>query len=63
MGDYYAIQPMLPELVKSEEGSQALPKEYSSGDTILGIEDTRKLMEKHNLMIGQEIIEEGEFLR
>lgn len=62
-GDYYAIKPMLPELVKSEETSPPLPKEYSSGDSLLSPDDTRKLLEQHNLMVGQEIKEEGEFLR
>ena len=61
-GDYYAIKPMLPELVKEEEG-QPLTKEYSSADSLMTPEDTRQLLVRHNLMVGQEIIEEGEMLR
>ena len=61
-GDYYAIKPMLPELVK-EEGGDPLPKEYSSGDFPIPLDQTRKLLEKHNLMIGQEIEESEELLR
>ncbi len=62
-GDYYAIKPMLPELVKEEPGGPALAKEYSSGDSLMTVEETRKLLEKFNLMIGQDMVEEGEFLR
>lgn len=62
-GDYYAIKPMLPELIKEEPGLKALHKEYSSGDSLMTLEETRQLLERHNLMVGQEIVEEGEFLR
>ncbi len=61
--EYYAIKPMLPELVKSKETTPPLNKEYSSSDSLLTLDDTRKLLEQYNLMIGQEIKEEGEFLR
>ncbi|MDA8235874.1 MAG: polysaccharide biosynthesis protein [Clostridia bacterium] len=62
-GEYYAIKPMLPELVKEESGVQPLHKEYSSGDSLMTLDETKQLLEFHNLMIGQEIKEEGEFLR
>jgi FlaA1/EpsC-like NDP-sugar epimerase len=62
-GDYYAIKPMLPELIKEEPGLEALHKEYSSGDSLMTLEETRQLLERHNLMVGHEIVEEGEFLR
>jgi FlaA1/EpsC-like NDP-sugar epimerase len=62
-GDYYAIKPMLPELIKEEPGLKALHKEYSSGDSLMTLEETRQLLERHNLMVGREIVEEGEFLR
>jgi FlaA1/EpsC-like NDP-sugar epimerase len=62
-GDYLAIKPMLPEIGKQQTDMKALKKEYSSGDSLMSIEETKKLLEKHNLLIGQEIIEEGEFLR
>jgi FlaA1/EpsC-like NDP-sugar epimerase len=62
-GPYYTIKPMLPELMKEEGGLQALQKEYSSGDSLMTLDQTRKLLERHNLMVGQEIKEEGEFLR
>ncbi len=62
-GQYYAIKPMLPEMVKQGSDGQPLPKEYSSGDSLMTMDETRKLLEKYNLMVGQEIVEEGEFLR
>lgn len=62
-GEYYAIRPMLPELVKGESGIPALQKEYSSSDFLMTLDETRKLLESHNLMVDQEIKEEGEFLR
>jgi len=61
-GDYYAIKPMLPELVGTEE-PPALPKEYSSADDLLSLEETRELLVQHNLLVEEEIKEEGELLR
>ena len=62
-GEYYAIRPMLPELVRIKEAAVALPKEYSSSDSLLSLADTAQLLARYNLMIGQELTEEGEFLR
>ncbi|MFZ3101143.1 MAG: polysaccharide biosynthesis protein [Desulfitobacteriaceae bacterium] len=62
-GDYYAIKPMLPELFIAEPGQQALSKEYSSGDFLMTLEETEALLRKHYLMVGQDYIDEGEFLR
>lgn len=61
-GDYYAIKPMLPEIVK-ESNDVALNKEYSSKDDIMTIQEIRSLIRQYNLMAGQEILEDGEFLR
>ncbi len=60
---YYAIKPMLPELISKEEMLKPLNKEYNSGDSLLSFEETRDMLIKYNLMVGQEIKEEGEFLR
>ncbi len=54
---------MLPELVKDEPHLQALNKAYSSDNSLMTLEETGQLLEKHNLMIGHEIKEDGEFLR
>lgn len=62
-GDYYVIRPMLPELMQELDRSETLKNEYSSKDNILSYEDTVKLLERFNLMLGHELVEEGEFLR
>lgn len=44
-GDYYAIQPMLPELREPNDTESALTSEYSSKDDNLPIEQIRTLLE------------------
>lgn len=61
-GEYYSIQPMLPELVK-EVKKGPLTKEYSSGDELMNMEQTRAYLKEHNLLIDQNFVEDGEFLR
>jgi UDP-glucose 4-epimerase len=49
-GDYFAILPMLPELRRDAAAeANALKAEFSSADTVLDKDSTRKLLEKHNL--------------
>lgn len=62
-GEYYAIKPMLPELVKVEPGQQALSREYSSGDFLMTFKETEQLLHKYHLMVDQDYKETGEFLR
>jgi UDP-glucose 4-epimerase len=62
-GDYYAIQPMLPELTRETGKERPLQKEYSSGDSLMDLDGTRELLRRHNLMVDHELQEEGEFLR
>ena len=50
-GDYYAIHPMLPELV-GENFIPALGGEFSSADNVLNFDDTRSLLKKHKLLSG-----------
>jgi FlaA1/EpsC-like NDP-sugar epimerase len=61
-GDYYVIQPILPELWKDGAGKKALNKEYSSADSLMSLKETRDLLKSYNLMVGQEIQLEGELL-
>lgn len=61
-GEYYAIQPMLPELVK-ELKRGPLTKEYSSGDILMNLTETTAYLKEHNLLIDQNFVEDGEFLR
>lgn len=62
-GEYYAIKPMLPELLHKQPSKPALIKEYSSADSLMTLEETISMLKKHNLMVGKDIQEEGEFLR
>lgn len=64
-GAYYAIQPMLPELRQdSVSESNALVKEYSSGDEVLDLAGTTALLKKHRLMVEDGDPGDGvEFLR
>jgi FlaA1/EpsC-like NDP-sugar epimerase len=51
-GNYYAILPMLPELV-SRDGKtrRALSREFSSGDSVLDLAGTIALLKRHRLMV------------
>lgn len=49
-GNYYAIQPMLPELLDGTKRSRDLISEYSSGDDVLNYEDTLTLLRKNQLL-------------
>jgi FlaA1/EpsC-like NDP-sugar epimerase len=62
-GDYYAIQPMLPELMNLNNSLKPLGHAYSSGDTLMTPEETNQLLKKYQLLFGSELIEEGERLR
>jgi len=57
-GDYYAIQPMLPELAQ-DDGPTVLSKEFSSEDTVLDLDGTRDLLHKNNLLPGAVKLAEG----
>jgi len=51
-GKYYTILPMLPELRDPENlEPNALEKEFSSGDVVLGLPETTAMLKKHKLMI------------
>ncbi|HUF80085.1 MAG TPA: polysaccharide biosynthesis protein [Burkholderiales bacterium] len=54
-GDYYAICPMLPELRRGKTRSpNALSREYSSGDNVLDLPATVRLLERTRLMPEEE---------
>ena len=52
-GDYYAILPMLPELREEGAGEADLSKEFSSEDSVVSLEETVALLERHGLLIEQ----------
>jgi UDP-glucose 4-epimerase len=64
-GNYYAILPMLPELIRDEDQRQppVLNKEFSSADQVLDLEGTAALLRKHRLMPDQAVVKDsGELL-
>ncbi|MDH4128398.1 MAG: polysaccharide biosynthesis protein [Spirochaetota bacterium] len=60
---YYAIKPMLPELVHEPEKQEPLGKEYSSNSSLMNHQEIKNLMEQYKLMPDQELELEGEILR
>ena len=62
-GKYYVILPMLPELRgANKELPNALDSEFCSADTVLNLEGTIELMDKHNLNVSTDAIAETEEL-
>ena len=54
-GGWYAIAPMLPELRREgPTGAACLEREYSSGDEVLSLEDTRALLDRQDLLVDDE---------
>ncbi len=50
-GNYYAIQPMLPELaVRTADKRGVLSGEFSSADNVLDLKETEALLRRHRLM-------------
>ncbi len=62
-GDWFAIQPMLPEVMEPDAEMPALEREFSSADHLLTTEGTRQLLADHRLLLEQLEPAEGELLR
>jgi FlaA1/EpsC-like NDP-sugar epimerase len=62
-GRWYAIRPMLPEVLGSPEQPPCLTGEYSSARDVLTPRDTHRLLQDHYLMLCDVIGERGEVLR
>lgn len=60
---YYAIKPIVPELMTHPEEKIALTKEYSSADNVMNIEDLEDLLSKQNLLVGENAVFEEDLLR
>lgn len=59
-GAYYVIRPMLPELLDIKNDRPCLTKEYSSGDNVMSLEETSRLLRSRGLMpedIADEMVE------
>jgi UDP-glucose 4-epimerase len=52
-GRYYAILPMLPEVLQGAENDSrpARSTEYSSADSVMSFEGTHELLRQHNLLL------------
>ena len=62
-GNWYAIRPMLPEVLGGDEAPQGLHEEYSSARDVMTLEQTRQLLVNHYLMLRDTIDARGEVLR
>ena len=63
-GEYYVIKSMLPELNTGKRETNALKKEFSSADSVIGYPATAKLLKQHHLTVEDMAgVEEGELLR
>ena len=62
-GDYYAILPMLPELLEGATAEAALDDEYSSASGVMSGDALADVLHRHKLMIDDVPSAEGEILR
>lgn len=57
-GDYYVITPMLPELFNTNDTRKnVLNGEYSSEGVLIGLEETKRLLRKYNLLLEEDMKE------
>ena len=62
-GEYYVIQPMLPELLTgSSNGQSPIGREYSSGDDVMSKQAVAELLLKYKLMVGDRVETEQDML-
>jgi len=61
-GNYYVIQPILPELRTSDEKNSTLGHEYSSNDNVMSLDVLTETLEKFDLMVKESTPLNGELL-
>jgi len=61
-GDYYVVQPMLPELRSAEGPAETLAREYSSADNVMNDVEVADLLKKHKLMPGDRLVYQEDML-
>lgn len=61
-GDYYVIQPMLPELRLADDGGPTLGREYSSAEDVMSCEEVAALLKTHKLTVGDRLVYEEDML-
>jgi UDP-glucose 4-epimerase len=62
-GAFYAIFSLLPELASTATDRIVLEKEFSSADNVMSRHDLAALLDKHRLLHGEQVADEGELLR
>ncbi|HQK83278.1 MAG TPA: polysaccharide biosynthesis protein [Atribacter sp.] len=62
-GNYYVILSMLPELVRDSPPSNAIKKEYGSGDNLMTLNEVYETLHKYHLLLEDLHEYEGELLR
>jgi FlaA1/EpsC-like NDP-sugar epimerase len=61
-GEYYAIQPMLPELQGGKESGTPIGREYSSADDLMSKQQVETLLRTHKLMVSDRFVYEEDML-
>jgi UDP-glucose 4-epimerase len=61
-GDYYVIQPMLPELLPADKIDNPIGREYSSADNVMSRTEVTELLQRHKLMVGDRFVYEEDLL-
>jgi FlaA1/EpsC-like NDP-sugar epimerase len=61
-GEYFVIQPMLPELLPAEKVANAIGREYSSADNLMTSDETGELLRRYNLMVDDRFVYEEDML-
>jgi UDP-glucose 4-epimerase len=62
-GDYYVIQPILPELCPQNEKAKPLDHEFSSKDNVMAPKELKETLVKFDLMVKEHQASDGELLR
>jgi UDP-glucose 4-epimerase len=62
-GDYYVIQPILPELCTLDDNKITLGHEFSSNDNVMTPRELKETLERFDLMVDQLHTTNGELLR
>ena len=62
-GDYYAIQPILPEIRREADSGPTIGKEYSSADNLMTPEELHGELHRHGLLLEDLESNQGELLR
>jgi FlaA1/EpsC-like NDP-sugar epimerase len=62
-GNYYVIQPILPELDTMDDRKITLKREYSSNDNVMTPRELKETLERFDLMVKEHQISNGELLR